>query len=397
MLPTGGGGMAMEEPTCAAVSQAATSERRPVDVIVVIDNSPSMAGQIRAVQARINEDLATVMADSGVDYRVIMISSYVDERDVYAVCVGAPLGKTDCSAKPRPPLEDNPPRFYHVDVEVQSSDAWCKLFDSWSAPDDRMRGNGWSHYAREGAFKSFIIISDGGVGCFLNGGDWSDLKYKVDEVAKGVDSTGGHVATVEDATSTAEAFDRDLLALSPAQFGTAERRNYRVHNIISVPDNVPVTAPYGPTDPLFNDNDNVCEPSLAPNLGSQILSNLTGGLRYPVCNSDDYNAIFRAVAKDVEVESRLSCAWAIPAPPAGQKFDRDKINLEYTPDGLAMPQTIFKVAGAAACGPQGGWHYDDELNPTQVVVCPSTCETLKAAKEGQVQVAFGCNTKPVVQ
>jgi len=394
---SGAGGMDAGEPECASVAQTATTERRPVDVIVVIDNSPSMAGKIRAVQARINDDFAKVMADSGVDYRVILISSYVEGRDVYSVCVGAPLGKTDCTQKPRPALEDNPPHFFHVDVEVQSDDAWCKIFDSWAVPDDRMRGTGWSAYAREGAFKSFIIISDGGVGCFLKGGDYAHMKYHVDEVAKGVDSTGGRVSTVAAATATANAFDRDLLALSPAQFGTADQRNYRVHTIISVPDNTPNTKPYLPADPLFNDNDNVCELELAPNLGNQVLSTLTGGLRYPVCLYDDYNAIFHAVAQDVEVESHLSCAWKIPDPPQGQVFELSKINLEYKPDGAAQTQTILKVTDAASCASDGGWYYDDDAHPTRVVVCPSTCDQLKAAKEGEVHVAFGCNTQVVVK
>jgi hypothetical protein len=379
---------------CVGVSQVARIEHRPVDIVVVIDNSPSMTDKILSVQQRVNDDLSVILEASKVDYRVILISSYTSKRYAFPICVGAPLGKTNCALRPRPALVDNPPRFFHLDIEVQSSDPWCRLFDSWNTPDDQGRGEGWGKLIRRGAFKSFVLISDGGVGCRTKDGT---KRYMVDEVAAGVDTTGGHPATPEEARATAQAFERDLLALSPEQFGTANERNYRVHSIVGLRANEPENKPWAPDEPLMVSIEDVCGPTIAPNLGSQALSVLSSGFRYPVCLSDDFDAIFRAVAEDVTVESKLSCEWAIPAAPIGQKLDLKKINLEYIPEADASARTIPKVANAAACGEESGWYYDDDVKATKVHACPATCTQLKATKEGEVRIAFGCDTISVVK
>src|SRR5690606_29760723 len=59
---------------CAAVTGQATLRKRPMDIIISIDNSGSMAGEIEAVQQRISDDFAQIIEQSGIDYRVIMVS-----------------------------------------------------------------------------------------------------------------------------------------------------------------------------------------------------------------------------------------------------------------------------------------------------------------------------------
>ena len=58
--------------------------------------------------------------------------------------------------------------------------------------------------------------------------------------------------------------------------------------------------------------------------------------------------------------------------------------------------TFVKVANAAACGPAGGWYYDNDAAPTQVLLCPASCDFAQSSvgpgKTGRIEVLFGCAT-----
>ena len=56
-------GVPREPNACASVSGVATTVTRPIDIIVSIDNSSSMNGEIKAVQTRVNDDLARIIED----------------------------------------------------------------------------------------------------------------------------------------------------------------------------------------------------------------------------------------------------------------------------------------------------------------------------------------------
>src|SRR5262245_259075 len=62
-LGVSGGG----DETCAAMEQVAHKSYRPIDVIFVVDNSASMSDEIAQIEARINRDFASIMAESGLD------------------------------------------------------------------------------------------------------------------------------------------------------------------------------------------------------------------------------------------------------------------------------------------------------------------------------------------
>ena len=74
---------------CAATTLGASLSYRPVDVILVIDTSSSMDPVSSAVEANINDSLAQMLADSGLDYRVIAIANYGGGA---SLCIAAPLG-----------------------------------------------------------------------------------------------------------------------------------------------------------------------------------------------------------------------------------------------------------------------------------------------------------------
>src|SRR4029079_11533805 len=97
-----------------------------------------------------------------------------------------------------------------------------------------------------------------------------------------------------DGIAAAATFDAELLALDPAQFGDANKRNYVWHSIVGLTENNPPTAAYGPNDPMVN---TYCSGAVAPGNGYQALSILTGGLRYPVCENASFDVVFQEIAK----------------------------------------------------------------------------------------------------
>jgi hypothetical protein len=88
----------------------------------------------------------------------------------------------------------------------------------------------------------------------------------------------------------------------------------------------------------------------------------------------------------------LTCSYTIPAAEAGAA-DPGKVNIRYTPGSGGAQQLLGKVANKAACDPtKGGWYYDDDANPTHILMCDSTCKTLTADTTGALDILLGCRT-----
>jgi hypothetical protein len=67
------------------------------------------------------------------------------------------------------------------------------------------------------------------------------------------------------------------------------------------------------------------------------------------------------------------------------------VNVWFTPQGGAE-EIIYKVGGAAACDPNlGGWYYDNPNNPTEIILCPKSCEAIGGSK-GNIRIELGCTT-----
>jgi hypothetical protein len=92
------------------------------------------------------------------------------------------------------------------------------------------------------------------------------------------------------------------------------------------------------------------------------------------------------------------CSWEIPPPKDGKAFDRNKVNLELTPLN-GVPSSFVRFDNEAACaGANNGWRYDIDAkdltkDPKQVILCPATCNMVKASSGASVDIAFGCATK----
>jgi hypothetical protein len=89
----------------------------------------------------------------------------------------------------------------------------------------------------------------------------------------------------------------------------------------------------------------------------------------------------------------LPCTYQIPSPPRGMDENFDLVNVEFTPFEGAPVQTFPRVADAAACPADGdGWYYDDPAAPTQIILCPATCDQVSSVLDARVDIAIGCQT-----
>ena len=332
---------------CADTSSDATLVRLPVDIIIVIDSSGSMNGEIDAVQRNINTNLAGILEAAGVDYRVILIGEYPD------ICIYGPLSEEpDCESPEREPLYG--PRFFHYNRRIRSSDSCVRILETYDTPDtdDRPTDDGWRAWLRPGARRAFLEISD----------DDSNMDW--------------------------DAFDAALLALSAEHFGTAEERNYVWHSIIGMQQNDPPDAPWLPEDPVVRER---CSPGSA-GFGAdyQELSKLTGGLRFPLCNNDSFDVIFRRIAEDVISGSAVSCSFVPERPPGGESPDFDRVVLVYEPGEATgeMPRSLRRVDGPGDCD-AGDFYVDG----TTIEVCPTTCDALQMDEEASLAVHVACEQR----
>jgi hypothetical protein len=347
---------------CATVSARATLSKQPVDVILVLDNSGSMADELDAVERNINREFADILAQSGVDYRVILLSRH--RREVRApsgesstsICVSSPLsGLASCPG----PTPVNSERFFQYSIKIESEDSFDRILDSYDAPDTKfdLTTVGWSEWLRPAAKKVFLEMTD------------------------------------DNAQLSVDAFVQQLTLLAPANFGTAADPNFVFHSIVGVREKSPASAPYAPDEPIqlatcAGGGDTVANAGV----GYQELSRRTGGLRFPICEFSSYDAVFRTVASDVVSGSRLACDFAIPSLADGQTLDLSKVAVAYTPGGAAVPDKFGQVLTSAACQADAFYIADG-----RIYLCPEACTTVEGDGGAQLEVLFTCDSTIIVK
>mgnify|MGYP002382155757 CR=1 FL=1 len=344
-------GIIDRDAACASVRAEATLTKKPVDIIVVIDNSGSMTEEIGGVEKNINQNFATVLNQSGLDYRVILISKHGLSSSGQSICIAPPLsGNATCTPPPAKPT--NGPRFFHYDTEVASTDSLSLILSTYNTKDvNGFTTKGWNEWLRPGAIRFFLEVTD------------------------------------DNSALASATFETSLFKLLPANFGTAAARNYVFHTIAGLKENTPATTPWPSTAPLQTTK--CTNGTGAVNTGSvyQELSRLTGGLRFPICEYANFNGIFQELAKGVVAGATVACDFVVPAAPPGQQVDLDTVLVEYTPGGVGAVQSLGKVAGAATCA--AGKFY---ILNNRITLCPDTCKTVQADTKAKLQVLFSCST-----
>ncbi|MBX3188696.1 MAG: VWA domain-containing protein [Labilithrix sp.] len=86
--------------------------------------------------------------------------------------------------------------------------------------------------------------------------------------------------------------------------------------------------------------------------------------------------------------SAIACDYNIPPPPAGQAFDRAKVNVQHVPQGGTAGTLDYNPS----CTGGTGWRYDNEATPTRILLCDGSCDSVKS-KAGKVDIVFGCATQ----
>jgi len=349
LAPPGDGGGFNKDAACAKVSAEATLIKKPVDVIFVIDNSGSMTDEIVAVQNNINKNFADIIGKSGLDYRVIMVARHGSAQSQQSVCITAPLS-AHATCNPLPVLPGNTAKFYHYSVEISSTNSFSQILATYNKVDEfGLAPMGWSAWLRPDAVKVFIEITD--------------------------DNSG----------MTAVSFEAQLFQKMPKVFGDAMNRNYIFHTIAGLKENVPATKPWLPTDPLQNSRCTKGGGAVHNGIEYQKLSQMTGGLRFPICEHQSFDAVFQEVAKGVVKGAQLACEFEIPEPPMGTKIDLATIVVEYTPSNGGPVESFQQVPDKTQCGL--GLFY---IENNRILLCPDTCTAVKKDDMAKMLVYFDC-------
>lgn len=83
--------------------------------------------------------------------------------------------------------------------------------------------------------------------------------------------------------------------------------------------------------------------------------------------------------------SAISCSLDIPAAPDGRTFDKESVVVRHRSGASSVSFTYDP-----ACEEESGWHYDDVVEPTQIILCESACTSLTGDFEAELEVEFAC-------
>ena len=372
-LDAGDAGLA----SCGQVHARARFETRPIDIILVIINLPHVYDTIVAIEQRINGDFADVIASSGADYRIILITQN-GASDMGEVCISGTLDpNNDCSnATNETAATLNPPHFFHYSSYVGSTQAWCTMLDDYASPEPDgngfnnppLSGGGWKNWLRPEAHKVIVLFDDNGPLCTSAAGQHFDDGLAPDK---------GELA--------ATAFDAALTALDPAQFGTPAARNYTFYSFLDIAGS-PDGTPWGPEQPFVKE---FCDGQFSRGYGYQALSRLTGGLRTPVCVGSNFDATFRAIASGVVAKTAVGCDFPLAAP-IGEIIDRDTVEVVYT-DSAKVEHHHREVEPDACAERRDGFYFVGD----RIELCPQACAEAQADPLAAIEVRYGCTLPPV--
>jgi hypothetical protein len=114
-------------------------------------------------------------------------------------------------------------------------------------------------------------------------------------------------------------------------------------------------------------------------------ANAGGGQAFDVGTAGGPTQFLNAM-KSIQ-SSLLGCNFAMPTTDAGI-IQTDKVKVVFTP-GAGGPTQLPRVNDQSACsGP--GWYYDNNANPTSIILCPGSCTTVQADPSGKVDIELGC-------
>ncbi len=316
--------------SCAGVQERAEARLLPSDVIWAIDTSGSMTASFPSIQQALNDFSSRVIA-AGVDARIILLAGS-------GLCVPLPLGSGQCgpALAGSPALDTREPEFLHLDLPFGWSQGMSVILDNHPL---------YSHLLRPDSHVQFVLTEDGPPPMTS-----ADVVDRIE--GRGLNPWNPPLAP------GSWTFN-GIVCMNGMGVGTC---------LISMA--VPTTT----LELIQNTSGIVADLDLAGQPGA-----------------DPFADLLDKLATAVIVGARISCEYAIPPPPPGETFDRDRVNVVYT-DGQGGQVTYPMVPAHLGCEDKQGWKYDDEAQPGKVVLCPAACEAVQQDLEAQISVEFGCET-----
>jgi len=131
---------------------------------------------------------------------------------------------------------------------------------------------------------------------------------------------------------------------------------------------------------------------VGPNLNDLNSIAMSGGTSkaFLIDTTQDAAAQLSAALASIRTTVLVGCTYTVPPPPAGQTLDPTKVNVTYT-DDKGKVTTVLQDPPGTTCDSGMGWEYS--ANNTQIDLCGSLCDSIKANPGGSLQVLFGCATQ----
>jgi len=334
---TDGGSFSDAFDECTALAETAANTRGPADVIIAIDNTPSMYNEIEEVRANMNR-FSEMVVNEGLDLNIVVIACYTEDclrqSSWHTICIDPPVG-ADGACLDTGNLDDSrPPHYLHVNSSVESTKGLLSILDTHDQ---------WGGMLRDGSAKHVVMVSDD-----------------------------------NDEMPSAQ-FMQDFVALDSRLAG------FQFHGIFAYLSKEEACA--------IDETEPCCEFSAPEGEGAiyKELVALTNGVSGDMC-LQDFDDVFAEFATAVVASARLNCEWSIPEPPDGMELHADLVNVEYT-DGSGQRFLIGRVPSIDQCDQvEHAWYYDNPDAPTLIRICPQTCEWIQDQPEAAIHVQFGCET-----
>jgi hypothetical protein len=90
-------------------------------------------------------------------------------------------------------------------------------------------------------------------------------------------------------------------------------------------------------------------------------------------------------------QAAISCSLQIPSTESGADFDKRAVVVHYESAGKSTELSYDK-----ACAGPNTWHYDNADAPTEIELCKSTCDTVRADSKAKLSVDFACEAVLVI-
>jgi hypothetical protein len=122
------------------------------------------------------------------------------------------------------------------------------------------------------------------------------------------------------------------------------------------------------------------------------------GMPLVIAPNEDLNQRFFETLNRIRGQS-LPCELLIPPPlPGAGPLDLGRVNLRFR--GASGEEDVLYTGSAARCDPmRGGWYYDADPatggTPTRIIVCEATCKKWKGDAMASVDLRVGCRTRVI--